>query len=93
MAAGGAFAALGLGSGLFPALGGVLLSVVVGIYTRRFLANKIYAKSAPEEKAHADLQWEIPELSEIQVTAWREQLQRPCTMSPQIQQMLSQALK
>lgn len=93
MAAGGAFAALGLGSALFPALGGVLLSVVVGIYTRRFLANKIYAKSAPEEKAHADLQWEIPELSEIQVTAWREQLQRPCTMSPQIQRMLSLALK
>lgn len=97
MAAGTAFAALGLGSGLLPALGGVLLSVVVGFYTRRFLVKRLYGTEPATAPSTAPspplLQWEVPELTPVQVDVWRAMLTYPYPMSSEVQQMLRNALK
>lgn len=47
MGVGGLLAVLGVGSGLLPALGGILLSAVLGLYARKFLVRHLYGADEP----------------------------------------------
>lgn len=90
--AGSAAAAL-LGAGFLPALGGILLSVVIGFYVRKFLVNKLYQPAPRDNHEPLALEWQVPELTPVQVDVWRAMLAYPYPMSPEIRQMLSNALR
>ena len=92
MAAGSAAAAL-LGSGFLPAIGGILLSVVVGLYVRRFLVGKLYpGEQTPGEEQKRQTAWEVPEMSPAEVDVWRAMLEYPKEISPEVRRMLQEAL-
>lgn len=93
MTAGSAAIAL-LGGGFLPAIGGILLSVVVGLYVRRFLTNKLYTTPtpSPEEPKRLELRWEIPELTPAQIDVWRAMLSHPYPMSEDAKKFLRDAL-
>ena len=89
----GSGAAALLGAGFLPALGGILLSVVIGFYVRKFLVNKLYQ---PNRQCHHEplaLEWQVPELTPAQVDVWRAMLAYPTPMSPEVRRMLRDALK
>lgn len=97
-AAGSTVAALGIGSGLLPAVAGVLLSVVTGFYVRNFLVKKLYP---PTETSSAgllpppqeELQWVVPDMDEVQTDVWRAMLCYEYPMSTTVSMALQRALK
>ena len=88
----GSGAAALLGAGLLPALGGILLSVVIGFYVRKFLVNKLYQPTRQSNHEPLALEWQVPELTPVEVDVWRAMLSRPCPMSPDVRRMLRDAL-
>lgn len=93
LASGSAATAI-LGTGLLPALGGILLSVVAGMYVRRFLVNKLYTGNKPIAPTRPALKWEVPELSPAQIDVWRATLGYPQSpASTAVQSILRDALK
>lgn len=92
MAAGSAAVAM-LGTGFLPAIGGILLSVVVGLYVRRFLVGKLYSgEQTPGEEQKRQTAWEVPEMSPAEVDVWRAMLEYPKEISPEVRRMLQEAL-
>ena len=89
----GSGAAALLGAGFLPALGGILLSVVIGFYVRKFLVNKLYQPNRQCNHEPLALEWQVPELTPAQVDVWRAMLAYPTTMSPEVRRMLRDALK
>ena len=81
------------GTGFLPALSGILLSVVIGFYVRKFLTNKLYQPTRQGNHEQLALEWQVPELTPVQVDVWRAMLAYPTTMSPEVRQMLREALK
>ena len=92
MAAGSGAVAL-LGTGMLPALGGILLSLVIGMYVRRFLVNRLYNENKTAAPARQSLEWEFPTLSPVQEDVWRASLTYPSSSSAPVRQMLRDALK
>lgn len=92
IAAGSGAAAL-LGPGLLPALGGILLSLVVGFYVRRFLVKKLYTQPGTAPRLQSSPDWQIPELTAVQLDVWRATLAYPYPMSDNVRQILRNALK
>lgn len=93
LAAGSTAAAI-LGTGILPALGGILLSVVAGMYVRRFLVNKLYTENKAIATPRLALEWEVPELTPAQIDVWRATLgysQPPA--SDAVRNILRKALK
>lgn len=85
-----------LGSGLLSALGGVVLSVVVGMYVRRFLVQRLGVAAAPvhpQEALDALPEWKVPDMSPVDLDVWREMLNYPCRMDDDVRRMLQQALR
>jgi hypothetical protein len=89
----GSGAAALLGAGLLPALGGSLLSVVIGFYVRKFLVNKLYQPNRQCHHEPLELEWQVPELTPVQVDVWRAMLTYSYPMSPEGRRMLRDALK
>ena len=81
------------GAGLLPALGGILLSVVIGFYVRKFLVNKLYQPNRQCNHEPLALEWQVPELTPAQVDVWRAMLTYSYPMSPEVRRMLRDALK
>lgn len=88
----GSGAAALLGAGILPALNGILLSVVIGFYVRKFLTKKLYQPTRQGNHEQLVLEWQVPELTPVQVDVWRAMLAYPTTMSPEVRQMLRNAL-
>lgn len=95
LAAGSGLAALG--SGLLPTLGGLILSVVVGMYVRRFLLKFLgVAADTPvqQREAHESLpEWKMPHMSPVEVEVWREMLNYPYQVDDDVRRMLQKALR
>lgn len=95
-AVGSAAAALGIGTGLLPAVAGVLLSVVTGFFVRKFLVGKFYRpmggiSSSLLPPPRKELQWVVPNLDEVQMDVWRAMLGYECPMSPTVRMALQRA--
>lgn len=86
-----------LGSGLLPTLGGLILSVVVGMYVRRFLLKFLgVAADTPVQlrEAHESLpEWKMPHMSPVEVEVWREMLNYPYQVDDDVRRMLQKALR
>lgn len=88
-------AALGLGVGLAPAVAGVCLSVVTGLYVRRFLSTRLYAPPGATESATREpmlLQWMVPELDEVDVLVRRMFFKTPYPVSPEVSTLIAARL-
>ena len=89
-------AALGLGAGLLPAVAGICLSVVTGLYVRRFLSEQLYAPAADKRESERQPfvpQWVVPELDEFDMLARRIFFKLPYSVSPEVASTISLRLR
>ena len=83
---GSALAAMGISFGLLPASGSILLSVVLGLYVRRFLVAKLYGtpQAIPEKR-------DCPPQTPLMV--WDPVADNKVNMSPAIRDWLRKAIQ
>lgn len=81
-----------LGGGFLPAIGGIILSVVVGLYARRFLTGKLYATTRSNQKPQQQSELPFPKLTQAQIDTWRAMQSYTYPMSNDVRQMLKNAI-
>lgn len=86
---GAGLGALGLGGGLLPTLGGLALSVVVGLYARKFLSSALHTNGAPHAPRE---QWTPPELPDNQLMSRLSMLTWDYPVSDEIRAVIQRRL-
>lgn len=89
---GAGLGALGLGGGLLPALGGLAVSVAVGLYARKFLAAAVYGNAPAAAPNHPREQWQLPEMTEVQLLVKRSLFKTEYPVSAAVRAMINQRL-
>ena len=93
--AGTGLAALGLGAGLVPAVAGICLNVVIGLYVRRLLSKHLYAAPSASDGTPLEsttLQWVVPELDEFDILVRRMFFKTPYPVPPEVSSLISSRL-
>ena len=101
--AGYGMAALGLSSGLLPSIGCLLISMVIGLYVRKFLSDRLLGerllvsedKSLPPPQLQLEnhSRWDCPSLADIKMALSQFSYPEPYPMSDPVRQMLRNRLE